>query len=295
MTFLSEQLLEIAEGFDFEVKAAQGSDGKGELPKDFWKTYSAFANTHGGVVLLGVKEPKPGQFEVVGLRHPDKVRKELWDLLNDSTKVSVNLLAERHVEVLELMGRQVLRVLVPRASRRQLPVFIHSNPLKGTYKRGHEGDYPCTEDEVRRMMAEQGDITRDLRVLPHFGWEDLDMESFTSYRVALQNRKVDHPFASQSNQDFLNSIGGWGRDRERGVEGLTAAGLLMFGKWRSVLDEFPQLRFGLPGTAGGPSADALAGSNDYRRELVGQSLRLLSPGLCQVDDGFESALSFEGG
>lgn len=58
---LAEHLLEFAEGFDFEVKAGQGADGKGELPKDFWKTYSAFANTSGGIVFLGIKEPKRGR------------------------------------------------------------------------------------------------------------------------------------------------------------------------------------------------------------------------------------------
>ena len=236
---INDLLIEIAEGFDFEVKAALGADGGGEVPKDFWRTYSAFANTNGGVVLLGVREPNPRQFEVVGLRNPDKVRKELWDLLNDSTKVSVNLLQEGHVQVVPLEEKPILRIEIPRAPRRMLPVYIHGNPLRGTFKRSHEGDYSCTEDEVRRMMAEQSELSRDSRVLPHYGWDDVDLETFSAYRIALQNRKPDHPFATQPDDAFMQSVGGWGRDRERGTEGLTAAGLLMFGKWRSILDEFP--------------------------------------------------------
>lgn len=46
----------VAEGQDLESKAAQGRDGNGELPKDFWPTYSAMANTSGGEVWLGVAE-----------------------------------------------------------------------------------------------------------------------------------------------------------------------------------------------------------------------------------------------
>ena len=42
----------LAETAELECKLAQGQDGKGELPKDFWPTYSAFANSEGGVIVL---------------------------------------------------------------------------------------------------------------------------------------------------------------------------------------------------------------------------------------------------
>ena len=42
----------LAESVEVECKLAQGQDGKGEVPKDFWPTYSAMANAHGGVVRL---------------------------------------------------------------------------------------------------------------------------------------------------------------------------------------------------------------------------------------------------
>ena len=94
----------IRESIDLECKLAAGRDGKGALPKDFWPTYSAFANTNGGIVLLGVREKKD-QFHVEGIVNPSKVRKELFDGMNNRQKVSCSLLTDAMVSelVLELL------------------------------------------------------------------------------------------------------------------------------------------------------------------------------------------------
>ncbi len=68
---------------------------------------------------------------------------------------------------------------------------------------------------------------------------DIDMESFHAYRQLCQNVKPDHVFNTYDDVEFLRQIGGWTRNRETGKEGLTVAGLLMFGKLRSILDFFP--------------------------------------------------------
>jgi len=68
-----EDLNALRESHELECKLAQGQNGQGEVPKDFWPTYSAMANTHGGVVLLGVRE-KSGTFSLAGLPNPAKER-----------------------------------------------------------------------------------------------------------------------------------------------------------------------------------------------------------------------------
>ena len=69
-----EDIQLLNENIELECKLANGRDGKGELPKKtFWETYSAFANTNGGVILLGVKETKDHTFEVEGINDIQKV------------------------------------------------------------------------------------------------------------------------------------------------------------------------------------------------------------------------------
>ncbi|MBK7006012.1 MAG: ATP-binding protein [Burkholderiales bacterium] len=145
----------LAEACDLECKAAQGRDGRGELPDDVWKSYSAMANADGGVILLGVQEKPRGSFRALGLADVERVRKALWDNLHNRKQVSVNLLTEQDVDVVQIDDHMVLRVRVPRASRQQRPVHVGSNPFGGTYLRRYEGDYQADDEAVRRMVAER--------------------------------------------------------------------------------------------------------------------------------------------
>ncbi len=170
---------QLREDIDFEAKLAGGRDGKGKLPESFFETYSAFANTAGGVVLLGLKELEDGKWEARGILEPDKVIADLWAQLNSEEKVNRNLLSTDSVQKHELQkGRWLVEIVVPRATRKERPVYLKKNPLTGTYKRQGDGDFRCSEEEVRRMLAEQTEDARDARIIEHFGFDDLNLETF---------------------------------------------------------------------------------------------------------------------
>lgn len=231
-------LSKLAESVELECKLAQGQDGKGEVPKDFWPTYSAMANAHGGVVLLGVRE-KAGHFSVAGIENSDKVRADLFNNLNNRTKVSANLLTDADVSALTVDGKTLLAIRIPAATRKQKPVFLHGQPLGNTYRRLNEGDRHCDEETVKRMLAEQVEDERDARILPHFGMDDIDPESLRIYRQMLRDEKPFHPYLEQDDFQFLQSLRGWRRDRQIGETGLTLAGVLMFGKWSAIQEALP--------------------------------------------------------
>ncbi|GIK26220.1 MAG: hypothetical protein BroJett006_24660 [Betaproteobacteria bacterium] len=228
----------LAETVELECKLAQGQDGKGELPKDFWPTYSAMANTHGGVVLLGVRETD-GKFSIAGLENPDKVRSDLFNTLNNPAAVSTNLLSDADVAEADVDGKSILVVRIPRAQRKQKPVFLKGQPLGNTYRRLNDGDRHCDDEMVKRMLAEQVEDERDARILSGFGMEDIDPESLRIYRQMLRDEKPGHPFLEQDDFEFLKSLRGWRRDRQTNEAGLTLGGLLMFGKWAAIQDAVP--------------------------------------------------------
>lgn len=225
----------LRESIDLECKLAAGREGYGALPEDFWPTYSAFANTNGGVVLLGVREKK-GQFFLEGIANSAKVRKELFDNLNNRQKVSFNLLSDADVREVELEGRTLLLVEIPRANRKQRPVHLTPNPFGHTYRRLNEGDRHVADEDVKRMLAEQVEDSRDDRILKGYHLDDLCSETLRAYRQVFANRDPAHPWNALDDHEFLRQIGGWRRDRETDTAGLTLAGLLMFG-WMSTIQE----------------------------------------------------------
>ena len=143
-------LASLAESCHLECKAAQGRDGRGELPEDFWKSYSAMANADGGVILLGVQEKPRGEFHALGLADLERVRKALWDNLHNRKQVSVILLSEPDISPIEVDSKTVLRVKVPRAARQDKPVHVGANPFGGPYLRRSGGDDQADDEIVRR-------------------------------------------------------------------------------------------------------------------------------------------------
>src|SRR5579871_3452386 len=89
------------------------------------------------------------------------------------------------------------------------------------------------------MLAEAVEEVRDARILKGYGLEDLDADSLAAYRNEMKSTLPNHPFLGGDDLKFLADIGGWGRDRQTGDEGVTVAGLLMFGRLPAILDAIP--------------------------------------------------------
>ncbi|MDJ0735030.1 MAG: putative DNA binding domain-containing protein [Nostocaceae cyanobacterium] len=227
------QYINLGEDQDIEFKSAGGG-----LPNDIWETVSAFANTDGGYIVLGVSESK-GKLAISGVRNPDGLLKNFWNNHNNSQKLSTPICVNSDVRKLKADAQNLVIIKVPKATRQQRPVYINNNPMTSTFKRNFEGDYRCNREEVQQMLRDTGQEPQDNQILEGFNLTDLDPETLKSFRQRFSSREPDHSWLALDEKDLLIQLGGWRRDRLTGKEGLTVAGLLMFGRERSILDALP--------------------------------------------------------
>ena len=110
---------EFREGNRYEAKLA-----KGGLPNSIWETYSAFANTDGGIILLGVKENKDHTFTYEDIENLEKLEKAFWDNINNKKVVNINILSNSNFEIKEIEGKHIIQITVPRAERIYRPVLF---------------------------------------------------------------------------------------------------------------------------------------------------------------------------
>ena len=237
-----DKLLQGGERISLECKKALGG-----IPNSLWETYSAFANTDGGTILLGVEEDtaakaRTKRFSVTGVDDADKLRKDLWNILSNKEKVSVNLLNDSDISVVEVGDKEVIAIHVPRAEYNLRPVYINNNPIRGAYRRNHEGDYHCTEQMVRMMVRDSFEDGNDRQLIEYYTMDDIDQPTLKSYRIMFGLENPEHVWNGLDDKEFLTQLGGYTVNRAEHTEGLTMAGLLMFGKGLPVRERFDNLR-----------------------------------------------------
>ena len=72
--------------------------------------------------------------------------------------------------------------------------------------------------------------------------DDIDPDSLRQYRTEFRHENSTHVWNRVDDKTFLRNLGGYIEDRQTGREGLTLAGLMMFGKGLAVRDRFSNFR-----------------------------------------------------
>lgn len=168
-----------------EVKRASN-----KLPDSLWETYSSFANTSGGCIVLGVKEKEDKSWETTGLKDVSKLKKDFFDTLHNPSKVNLSLVDDVCVKNYKVNGDEILVIEIPKAKRQDRPVYINGDMWNGTYRRDGEGDYRCSKEAVLAMLRDQTENTPDMKILENKEIRDFNQDSLRAYRIRYDN---NHP------------------------------------------------------------------------------------------------------
>jgi predicted HTH transcriptional regulator len=215
-------IIQQRENFRLETKKAAGG-----VPASLWETYSAFANTCGGVILLGISEEN-NALSITGVQDASQKIQDIWNTLNNRQKVSANVLTGRRIYKQKVDDKDIIVLEVPRSDRHDKPVYINNDLLGGTFRRNAEGDYHCSPQAVKSMLRDQSDLPIDSTVIYELSWKDLDAESIAHYRNRFASLKPAHVWNSLDTVEFLKKLGAV-RKNEEGEFCPTLAGLVMFG------------------------------------------------------------------
>ena len=227
-----DKLGDYRESNTLEVKKAAGG-----LPQSIWQTYSAFANTNGGLLLLGVEEKQDKTLNIVGLTNPETLIADFWNTINNPQKVNINILKDKNVKIIEHDGKKIVAVEVPRAERSDKPIYLN-NDIWNAYRRNGEGDYRCSQQNIKAMLRDNASTTQDMVVFDGMPFSVFDYISVKGYRNAMKATRPGHVWENLDDDDFMQKLGAVGRGGDDKLHP-TAAGLLMFGFEHEIVRQYP--------------------------------------------------------
>ena len=117
-----ENIQNLKEKSTIELKKASS-----ELPKSFWETYSSFANTKGGYIILGIDEQKEGNI-ITGVTNPEKIETDLWNMMANPSKVSFCTLNNEDVRVERVKeSKSIIIIKVNEAPLNKKTIFLNND------------------------------------------------------------------------------------------------------------------------------------------------------------------------
>ena len=100
----------------------------------------------------------------------------------------------------------------------------------------YDENIKCSKEEVRKMIIESAEESKDKVILDEFDINSLNVESVKDYRTRFKVHKGElHSWNTVSDEEFLYNINALDRATKRA----TLAGLLMFGNEKDIITILP--------------------------------------------------------
>lgn len=206
---------------DFECKEALN-----KLPDSVWETVSAFSNTSGGWIVLGIKQ-NGKRFDIQGVSDGEKMESDFLNVLHGGQKFNMRLTAKG--QKYDFDGKTVLAFHVPSSPIK--PVYS-KNP-SNTFIRSGSGDRRATEGEVMAMMRDQAFGSKSETQVKGTSIADLNMGSMETFRNHVAFENPEFLYNGLPLEEYCEKL----NITSDGL--LTYAGLLMFGERDALRHRIP--------------------------------------------------------
>lgn len=224
-----------------ETQTLEFKEATAGLPNDIWETYSAFANTEGGEIVLGVEEDRDANaFHIVGVVNANDLIDQFWTTIRNPEKISSDIIFPDGISIENVGEHELVIIKVPRAPKNEKPVRIRIKREYVAFVRRGSTDQRATEAEIRLMEYDKTDLA-DRIPLNEVDISALDTRTIFRYRNIATAINNSRPWSSDSNEDFLFHIGAVAKGRD-GVFHPTKAGLLAFGFEHEISNAIPHYR-----------------------------------------------------
>jgi ATP-dependent DNA helicase RecG len=227
-----ESQLALLRSYGAEDGRIEAKRAERKLPESVVDTMSAFANTTGGLILLGVDETVG--FAVTGVTDPGKVLADLCSAARD--KLAPPLQPSAGLGVVD--GKTVVWAQINELPRAEKPCYVTSRGLhRGSYVRLGDGDRRLTSEEVQQLIADRGQPRFDGEIVEEASVEDLDPQGLAELLRRVR-QSSPRPFSSVDDTTALKMLNVLRADGD-GTLRPTLAGLLALGIYPQQF--FPQL------------------------------------------------------
>lgn len=219
------ELIQNGESLTVEFKKSTN-----EITKDVYDTVCAFSNREGGHIFLGIRDD--GTIEGVALDAVERMKKDFVTAVNNINKLYPPIYLSP--EEIPVEGRIILHIYVPIGTQ----VCRHNGKI---FDRSHEADLDITNnsDAVYRLYARKQD-SYYVNKITGFEMSDLRADLIDRARKMSRIRNMNHPWLTMDDEEILRSAGLILKDDEKRREGITLAGILLFGKDVTIMSALPQ-------------------------------------------------------
>jgi len=139
--------------------------------KEILETISAFANSNGGKIFIGIEGRKDGSVkEIVGV----KIKGKEIESLTNEIKQNTDPVLYPSIKMENTEGKSVLIIVVNESPLK--PVFVKIGRVPVAFKRVGKTNQKIDVNELRQILSEERKVPWDLQICEEASLVDIDEE-----------------------------------------------------------------------------------------------------------------------